>query len=116
MLVAGIPLEPVANFGQTSVMFCHDSKRTLAPKGSKTVSDMKGESTQRCTVRLGATATGKKLPPYIIFKERDTSSGTSNRQLKQLDAVRMKEVNGYLLLNFYAVQEIAWKSSKLVVD
>jgi hypothetical protein len=121
MLVAGIPLENVANFDQTNVMFSHDSKRTLAHKGSKTVSALKGESTQRCTVMLGATATGKKFPPYIVFKGRDTSSGTINRQLKRLDAVRtaspeMDQVDGFPLSNFYSVQENAWMSSKLVVD
>jgi hypothetical protein len=126
MVIAGIPLSNVANFDQTNVMFCTESKQTLAHKGSKTVSALKGDSTQRCTVMIGATATGYKFPPYIIFKGRDTLNGTIKRRLKQVDAARLQQQNlptpttdihmEYPLSNFYAVQDNAWMCSKLVVD
>jgi hypothetical protein len=59
MVAANIPLEKVANFDKTNVMFYHDSKQTLAHKCSKTVSALKGESSQCCNLILGAIATGK---------------------------------------------------------
>jgi hypothetical protein len=126
MKIVGIPLSNVANFDQTNVMFCTESKRTLAHIGSKTVSALKGDSTQRCTVMIGATATGEKFPPYIIFKGKDTINGTINRRLKQVDVVRQQQhlqptqtIDTHLeypLSNFYAVQDNAWMCSKLVVD
>jgi hypothetical protein len=90
--VVGIPLNNVANFDQTKVMFCTESKRTLAHKGSKTVSALKGDLTQLCTVMIGSTAaTGDKFPPYIIFKGKDTINGTINRQLKQVNVIRIQQ-------------------------
>jgi hypothetical protein len=68
MMIASIPLENVCNFDQTNVLFSCDSKRTLAQKGSKRVSALKGESTQRWTAMIGATAEGNTFPPYVIFK------------------------------------------------
>jgi hypothetical protein len=123
MTVAGIPLENITNFDQTNVMFSSDGKRTLAHKGAKTVSALKGSSTQRCTVMLGATATGHKFPPYIIFKGRDTAQGTINRRFRQVDIARQatttssdESFKDYPLSNFYAVQDNAWMCSRLVVD
>jgi hypothetical protein len=118
--IAGIPMGNITNFDQTNVMFTHDGKRTLSHKGAKTVSALKGDSTQRCTVMLGASVTGHKFPPYIIFKGRDTCNGTINRRFKLVDAARgTATVNSCMefpLSNFYAVQDNAWMCSRLVVD
>jgi hypothetical protein len=122
MSVAGIPLEKITNFDQTNVMFASDGKRTLAHKGAKTVSALKGSSTQQCTVMLGATATGHKFPPYIIFKVRDTAQGTI-RRFRQVDiswqattTSSEESFKDYPLSSFYAVQDNAWMCSRLVVD
>jgi hypothetical protein len=68
MKVLGITIENVCNFDQTNIFFSPEAKQTLASKGCKQVSALRGESTQRCTVMLGCTANGEKFDPYIIFK------------------------------------------------
>jgi hypothetical protein len=117
--IAGIPMGNITNFDQTNVMFTHDGKQTLSHKGAKTVSALKGDSTQRCTVMLGATVTGHKFPPYIIFKGRDTCNRTINCRVKLVDAARGTadaSCMEFLLSNFYAVQDNAWMCSPLIVD
>jgi hypothetical protein len=123
MVYAGIPLENITNFDQTNVKFSNDGKRTLSHKGATTALALKGDSTQRCTVMLGATATGHKFPTYIIFKVRDTVHGTINRRFRQNDVARQQTstpsdecFHEFPLSNFYAVQDNAWMCSRLVVD
>jgi hypothetical protein len=42
MLIAGVPLSKVTNFDQTNVMLCTESKQSIAHKGSKIASALKG--------------------------------------------------------------------------
>jgi hypothetical protein len=118
MEMLGIGQESVCNFDETNVFFSPESKRTLARVGDSTIGALRADSSQRCSVMLGVTAGGHKFPPYIIYKGRNTNSGTINRQLRRVDAAgdSVDVVEGYPTTNRYAVQENAWMSSELMVD
>jgi DDE superfamily endonuclease len=119
MKVLGVTTENVCNFDQTNVFFSPEAKRTLASKGCKQVSALRGESTQRCTVMLGCTANGEKFDPYVIFKGKNTAKGRINRRLQQVDQYRLCGLDncfGFETSNYYAVQEKAWMESRLVAD
>lgn len=57
------------NMDQTAVYFESKSKSTVEEKGKRTVSTRdSGSNTKRCTVVVTVSATGKKLPPFFVFK------------------------------------------------
>jgi DDE superfamily endonuclease len=118
MEMIGITHTNLCNFDETNVFFSPQSKKTLAHKGSKTVSALKAESTQRCTAMIGVTGDGDGFPPYIIYKGKDSDRGLIYPQLKRVMAARheVEVYDGYPTSNYYAVQENAWMDSELVVD
>lgn len=64
-------LSQIGNADQTPVYFDMPSSTTVDKKGAKSVSvKTSGGEKQRCTVMLAATADGRRLPPYIIFKRK----------------------------------------------
>ncbi|KAF0702431.1 hypothetical protein AaE_015936 [Aphanomyces astaci] len=59
----------VVNMDETPVYFEPDVHTTIAPKGAKTVSArVCSTHNPRVSVCLDVTATGEKLPPFVIFK------------------------------------------------
>jgi len=71
---------------------------TLENQGSKTVSLQSSGSSARCTVLLGVTLSGKKLPPFVIFK------GMPNGRI----AREWTGSTNYPSTSIYAVQQKAW--------
>lgn len=64
-------LGQIGNADETPIYFDMPVNYTVAKKGSKQVSiKTAGYEKQRITAMLCATADGKKLPPYLIFKRK----------------------------------------------
>lgn len=64
-------LGAIGNADETPVFFEMPGETTVANRGEKTVQvRTAGAEKQRCTVMLGITADGNKLPPYVIFKRK----------------------------------------------
>ena len=95
----GVPGSHIVNIDKTNIDFDMVSGITLANRGSRTVSVKKSGSNGRCTVLLGVTLSGEKLPPLIIFK------GKPNGRI-------CREWTGpsspYPRSGVYAVQHNAW--------
>jgi hypothetical protein len=71
-----IPLDNIFNVDQTNCYYSLESKYTLTKRGSRTVSVRGSGSTSRCTLMLGASMTGKKLPPYTTLWNRNINIRT----------------------------------------
>ena len=64
-------LSQIGNADQTPFTFDMPYERTVALKGSNSVSiNTTGNEKNRFTIMLACTADGGKLPPYIIFKQK----------------------------------------------
>jgi hypothetical protein len=113
----GIRLEYVCNFDKTNVFFLPASKHALARIGDKTIGALRADSSQQCMVMMGVSTGGCKFSPYVIYKGRNRSNGTINRQLKRVSAagVDFVEGDGFPMRNHYALQENAWMSSDPMV-
>ena len=118
MEMLGIGMESVCNFDETNVFFSPECKRTLSWKGGKNIPALQAVSSQRCTVMLGASGSGHKFSPYIIYKGMDTAGGTINRQMRRVEAAvgEVETFEGFPTSNGYAVQENGWMTSKLMLD
>ena len=81
----------IVNIDETNIYFDLTSGTTLAARGSRSVSVKTTDSSARCTVLLGVTMDGRKLPPYIIYK------GSSNGRI-------VREFATYPTGQFYACQ------------
>lgn len=81
--------EDVYNCDQTNVPYSMESSYTYAKKGSKSISIVGAETTNRVTVMLACNLDGKrKLDPYIIFTGSDKKTGRIRRDFntkKDLD-------------------------------
>ena len=98
----------VCNFDKTNVYFAPEFTHTIAEKGAKTVSIVAPASANQCTVMLGCSFSGKKLPPYVVWKGTDTG---------QIAAECCKPVeNGLAPGITYAVQCKAWMDEARVLD
>lgn len=62
----GIKPSHVFNADQTNVKFSMPTNSTYANKGDNTVSTVGSDSSLRCSVMLGASWLGEKLPPFPI--------------------------------------------------
>ncbi|PNF18070.1 hypothetical protein B7P43_G07656 [Cryptotermes secundus] len=61
----------IGNVDETPVFFEMPGESTVNKAGEKTVHvRTAGAEKQRCTVMLGITADGNKLPPFVIFKRK----------------------------------------------
>jgi hypothetical protein len=89
--------ENVCNFDETNVFFSPECKRTLARKGGGTVSAVRADSSQHCSVMIGVSCTGHKFPPCIIYKGRNILGGTIKRQMKKVEsmAAEVDEYDGF---------------------
>jgi hypothetical protein len=102
-----IPPDLLINMDQTAVYFDSRPSYTIADKGAKTVA-IAGTSTgdQRATVFLAVTATGRKLPPFIVYK------GVRGGKIeKEFTASKFNYPEG----QFYAVQEKGWTDTEIML-
>jgi hypothetical protein len=60
----------VVKIDETNIFFDMESGLTPANNGDKTVSLKTTGTSMRCTVLLGATLSGEKLTPLIVFKRQ----------------------------------------------
>jgi hypothetical protein len=95
--VAGVPPESVLNMDQTPIYFSFHEKRTLAPKGQKTIHILAStNSTQRATLNVAVTLAGTMVKPMTIFKGK--TNGT----------IAMNELPSFPTDGLWACQEKAW--------
>jgi transposase-like protein len=64
--------EDIVSMDETNLDFDQEAGETLANRGDITIGQAVIGIANRCTVLLAVTMSGKKLPPYIIFKGKDT--------------------------------------------
>lgn len=96
MRINGIARADVVNIDETNIDFDCISADTLEVRGSKTISIAGNGSSNRCTILLGVTGNGVKLPPFIIFK------GTHDGRIARTELPTLPAGA------FYAVQTKAW--------
>jgi hypothetical protein len=93
----------IVNIDETNIYFDLTSGSTLAERGTRTVSVRTTGSSARCTVLLGCTMAGGKLPPFIIFK------GSSNGRI-------IREFASYPGGQYYTCQAKAWVDDDVFRD
>lgn len=99
--------EHVMNLDETGVFLNPDIKTTITFKGEKWVKILcHGQQKLRVSVVLCATASGKKLPPMVIFK----SSAVKVGQKRIIDDHVLVE-EGKILVDY---QESAWNTTKIL--
>jgi hypothetical protein len=91
----------VVNIDETNVDFDLASRTTLADRGKRKIGFVTTGSSARCTVLLGVTMDGQKLPPFIIYKGVNTSRSLIRREWKDLEA---RQKFGYPEGQVYTVQ------------
>jgi hypothetical protein len=67
MALYNIPHENVVNADETNVSLVPLLNTTLNVRGYKTISVRKPDSSQHAMLMIGVSASGEKLPPFIIF-------------------------------------------------
>jgi hypothetical protein len=93
----GRNLEDILNMDQTPIPFSYHSTKTLEVKGTKTIhARAPTTDTKRVTLAATVTASGKMLPPFLIFK------GKPNGR------IAMREFSTFPSRGRYACQEKAW--------
>jgi hypothetical protein len=80
--VSGMDPEDVLNMDQTPIPYSFPSSRTLEKKGTKAIHVRTSTSdTKRATLAATVTASGKLLPPFLIFKGK-TDGRIASRELQ----------------------------------
>ena len=102
----GFSPDSVVNIDETNIEFDMTGSVTLANQGSRTVSLRSSGSCARCTVLLGVTLSGKKLPPFVIFK------GMLNKRI----ARERTGSTTYPSTSIYAVQQKAWIDERTFLE
>jgi hypothetical protein len=105
--------EDIASIDETNFDFDQKAGETLATRGQKTIAQAVSGSANRATVLLGVTMSGEKLPPYIIFKGKDTRG---SRVWKEFATPEARAKFGYPEGALYAVQPKAWMDEKRFLD
>jgi DDE superfamily endonuclease/Transposase len=98
--------DSVVNIDETNIEFDMTGSVTLANQGSRTVSLRSSGSSARCTVLLGVTFSGKKLPPFVIFK------GMPNGRI----AREWTGSTDFPSTSIYAVQQKAWIDERTFLE
>jgi len=79
----------IVNIDETNIYFDMTGSSTLEIQGQHTISIQNTGSSQHCTVLLGVTMDGQKLPPLIIFKGTYLIVGScESLVLQQMDIQR----------------------------
>jgi hypothetical protein len=105
--------QDIVSIDETNFDFDQASGETLANRGDKTSGCAVTGSANRCTVLLSCTMSGEKLPPYIIFKVKDTRG---SRVWKEFFTEAKRAEHGYPEDSLYAVKDKAWMEQKLFLD
>jgi hypothetical protein len=95
----------IVNIDETNIDFDLVSGARLAGRGDCTVAWATTGSSNRCTVMLGVTMDGEKLPPFVIFKGANTPR---SKIMKEFDSAESRSKFGYPEGMFYTVQAKAW--------
>lgn len=85
MIMLDIHPEDVYNCDQTNVLFSMDSAYTYEKRGSKYVGIKSADSNGRATAMLACSLTGRKLPPFLIFRGSQSVNGRIIRELARGD-------------------------------
>ena len=102
----GFSADSVVNIDETNIEFDMTGSVTLANQGSRTVSLRSSGSSAWCTVLLGVTLSGQKLPPFVIFK------GMPNGRI----AREWTGSTEYPSTSIYAVQQKAWIDERTFLE
>ncbi len=95
--ISGKNPDDILNMDQTPIPFSYHSGKTLDVKGTKTIHARASTAdTKRVTLAATVTASGKMLPPFLVFK------GQPNGR------IATREFATYPSLGVYACQEKAW--------
>jgi hypothetical protein len=103
----------IVNIGKTNIDFDLVSGATLAGCGDRTIACATTGGSNRCTVMLGVTMDGEKLPPFVIFKGANTPR---SKIMKEFDSVESRSKFGYPEDMFYTVQDKAWMDKARMHD
>ena len=96
----------VVNIDETNIYFDMVGSITLSDQGSRTVSVKSSGTSARCSILLGVTMDGNKLPPFVVFKGRQ--GGRIARE--------WTGATEYPRSSVYAVQEKAWMDKRVFVE
>ena len=102
--------EDVANMDQTPCPFDITPNTTITRKNSKTVTARKPKTTggNSATVCLTVTASGKKLPAFVIFK------GTKTGRVKQRDIPALNIIDPQFAV--FSTQDNNWCDEDLMLQ
>jgi hypothetical protein len=103
----------ICKFDGTNCFFAPDSQRTLSGQGARTITISQSKSSSQCTVMIGVTGVGHRIPPYNIYK--GSQEGPIRRRLAQPNT-HYKEgsnnlVTNFPVSNFYTMHKKAWMES-----
>lgn len=82
MIMLDISADNVYNCDQTNVYYSMESPYTWAKKGSESVPMKVSNSNNRVTAMLACSLSGKKLPPFVIYKGSENCTGSIYRELQ----------------------------------
>jgi DDE superfamily endonuclease len=119
MALYNIPHENILNADETNVPFVPLSNTTLNVHGYKTISVRKPDSSQCATLMIGVSASGEKLPPFIIFTGKISAASRvgkffmkkNEEHVEALTAGTLhanSAIGGFPLNCVYGVQAKAW--------
>jgi hypothetical protein len=102
-----VPFANVYNADETNVNFSIGSRYTLNVTGARTISARTPSTSNRCTVMLGCSLSGSKLPPFVIYKGKRGRNSRITSEFTNLP---------YPPSSFYTVQEKAWMDEVAMLD
>jgi hypothetical protein len=97
----------IVNMDETNVPYDNPLRTTLATRGSKSVQVKVTGSSNRTTALLAGTMAGGKLPPFLVFKAKET--GRVRYEFKA-------QGNSYPQSIEYTVQENAWNDKCVFLE
>ena len=100
----------IVNIDETNINFDIFGSTTLANRGERTIGLRTTGNSNRCTVLLGVTMSGEKLPPFIVFT--GTRDGCIARQLRLLDNNQLL----FLVSIKYSCQPNAWVDTDIFLQ
>ena len=97
------PASHIVNIDETNIYFDMTGAITLANRGTRTISVRTSGSSSRCTILLGISMSGEKLPPFIVYK------GKPNGRI----AREWTGTTDFPNSAIYAVQDKAWVDERV---
>jgi hypothetical protein len=106
-------LKTFFSMDETNLDFYQDAGETLANLGNRMTGQAATGSANHCTVLLAVKMSGKKLPPYIVFKGKYTRG---SRVWKEFATPEARTKFCYPEEAFYAVHPNSWMDEKRFLD